>query len=275
MPSLALRVEVEHAAAEALSDALLDAGAESVSVEAFDSPRAVVNALFNELGDPGGALAAALERCGARASAPFSINRLEDDDWIRRSQAQFTPLRVGRLWIGASWHTPPLDAAYILRIDPGLAFGTGSHPSTRLVLGFIEHVMKGGERVLDYGCGSGILAIAAAKLGAAKVDAVDIDAKAIEVTRNNARTNGVQLDAQLPEALSPGRYELVMANILSQPLIALAPLLAARTERGGRIALAGLLDTQADEVRQAYEPAFEMALGEREEPWRLLHGVRR
>jgi ribosomal protein L11 methyltransferase len=275
MPSLALRVEVEHAAAEALSDALLDAGAESVSVEAFDSPRAVVSALFNELGDPGGALAAALERCGARASAPFSINRLEDDDWVRRSQAQFTPLRVGRLWIGASWHTPPLDAAYILRIDPGLAFGTGSHPSTRLVLGFIEHVMKGGERVLDYGCGSGILAIAAAKLGAAKVDAVDIDAKAIEVTRNNARTNGVQLDAQLPEALSPGRYGLVMANILSQPLIALAPLLAARTQRGGRIALAGLLDTQAEEVRQAYEPAFEMAVGGREESWLLLHGVRR
>jgi ribosomal protein L11 methyltransferase len=275
MPSLALRVEVEHAAAEALSEALLDAGAESVSVEAFDSPRAVVSALFNELGDPGGALAAALERCGARASAPFSINRLEDDDWVRRSQAQFTPLRVGRLWIGASWHTPPPDAAHVPRIDPGLAFGTGSHPSTRLVLGFVERVMRGGERVLDYGCGSGILAIAAAKLGAAKVDAVDIDAKAIEVTRNNARTNGVQLDVQLPEALSAGRYELVMANILSQPLIALAPLLAARTERGGRIALAGLRDTQADEVRQAYEPAFEMALGEREEPWRLLHGVRR
>ena len=129
--------------------------------------------------------------------------------------------------------------------------------------------------MLDYGCGSGILAIAAAKLGAAKVDAVDIDAKAIEVTRANARANGVRLNAQLPEALSGGRYRLVMANILSQPLIALAPLLAARTEQGGRIALAGVLDVQADEVREAYAPAFETALGEREESWVLLHGVRR
>ena len=275
MPSLALRVEVEHAAAEALSDALLDAGAESVSVEAFDSPRAVLSALFDERGDPGGALAAALERCGAQTSGPCSINRLEDDDWVRRSQAQFAPLRVGRLWIGASWHTAPPDAAHVLRIDPGLAFGTGSHPTTRLVLGFIERIMQGGEQVLDYGCGSGILAIAAAKLGAAKVDAVDIDAKAIEVTRANARANGVRLNAQLPEALSRGRYRLVMANILSQPLIALAPLLAARTQQGGRIALTGMLDVQADEVCEAYEASFEMVIGEREESWVLLHGVRR
>jgi len=275
MPWLALTLEVDADTADAFGDALLEAGVRSVWQESTEKQHCRLAMLLDIQAEPAGIVSAAATLAGLKKTPRFSAARLEDDDWVRRSQAQFTPLRVGRLWIGASWHTPPLDAAYILRIDPGLAFGTGSHPSTRLVLGFVERVMRGGERVLDYGCGSGILAIAAAKLGAAKVDAVDIDAKAIEVTRNNARTNGVQLDAQLPEALFPGRYELVMANILSQPLIALAPLLAARTERGGRIALAGLLDTQADEVRQAYEPAFQMALGEREEPWRLLHGVRR
>ena len=275
MPSRALRVEVEHAAADALSDALLDAGAESVSIESLDSPRAVLSALFGEAADPARALARALELCGQPPRVAYALEALQDKDWVRSSQAQFAPLRVGRLWIGASWHVPPDDAAQVVRIDPGLAFGTGSHATTRLVLEFLDRTMRGGERVLDYGCGSGILAIAAAKLGAARVDAVDVDPKAIEVTRENARANAVAVSACLPEALAPGRYDVLVANILAQPLIALAPLIAAHTERGACIALAGVLETQAEEVVAAYAGHFDMTIAAREESWALLSGARR
>jgi len=275
MPSRALRLEVEHAAADALSDALLDAGAESVSIEALDGPRAVLSALFNEVSDPEGALAHALERCGKPPRIAYTLDALQDEDWVRSSQAQFAPLRVGRLWIGASWHQPPNGVAQVVRIDPGLAFGTGSHRTTRLVLEFLDRTMCGGERVLDYGCGSGILAIAAAKLGGARVDAVDVDPKAIEVTRENARANAVAVSACLPEALAPGRYDVLVANILAQPLIVLAPLIAARTERGARIALAGVLESQAEEVAQAYAAHFDIAIAARQEAWALISGVRR
>jgi ribosomal protein L11 methyltransferase len=204
------------------------------------------------------------------------VSRVSDEDWVRISQAQFHPLRIGqRLWIGASWHEAPPDVAAVIRIDPGLAFGTGSHPTTHLVLSFIERVVQGGEGVLDYGCGSGILAIAAAKLGAARVAGVDIDPQAVEVTRLNAQANGVVLTAGLPEALEPGRYHVVVANILAQPLIALAPELTKRTAPRGRIALAGVLDSQADEVASAYATGFEMAVSATQDAWVLLEGVRR
>jgi ribosomal protein L11 methyltransferase len=275
MPSRELRVEVEHAAADALSDALLDAGAESVSIEALDSPRAVLSVLFAEGADAALALTRALEHCGQQPRPPYTLDALQDKDWVRSSQAQFAPLHVGRLWIGASWHQPPAGAAQVVRIDPGLAFGTGSHPTTRLVLEFLDRTMRGGERVLDYGCGSGILAIAAARLGAARVDAVDIDPKAIEVTRENARGNAVAVGAGLPEALAPGRYDVLVANILAQPLIVLAPLIAARSEQGARIALAGVLESQADEVIAAYATHFDMTIAAREESWALLCGLRR
>jgi ribosomal protein L11 methyltransferase len=275
MPSLALRVEVEHAGADALSDALLDAGAESVSIESLDSSRAILSALFTEAADPARALALALERCGQPPRMAYTLDALLDKDWVRSSQAQFAALRIGRLWIGASWHEPPEDAAQVVRIDPGLAFGTGSHPTTRLMLEFLDRTMRGGERVLDYGCGSGILAIAAAKLGAARVDAVDVDPRAIEVTRDNAQANAVAVSASVPEALAPGRYDVLVANILAQPLIELAPLFAARTERGARIALAGVLESQAAEVVAAYAAHFDMTIAAREEAWALISGARR
>ena len=274
MPSLALRVEVEHAAADALSDALLDAGAESVAIEALDGPRAVLNALFDPRADPAAALAQALQECGG-SLAPFSVQALEDQDWVRRSQAQFEPLRVGRLWLGASWHTAPAGVEQVVRIDPGLAFGTGSHPTTRLVLAFLERSLRGGERVLDYGCGSGILAIAAAKLGASHVAAVDIDPKAVEVTQENAHANGVTVKASLPEALAPGRYDVLVANILAQPLVELAPVLAGYAGQGARLALSGVLESQAAEVVRAYAPHFDMTIEAREESWALICGVRR
>ena len=275
MPWLSLRVEVERQAADALSDALLEAGAQSVALEYPEAARTVVSVLFAEQEDTSRALAAAAQASGTQILAQSAPARIDDEDWVRLSQAQFSPFRMGRLWIGATWHTPPTDVPAIVRIDPGLAFGTGSHVSTRLVLRFLEDVVRGGESVLDYGCGSGILAIAAAKLGAATLDAVDIDAQAVEVARLNARANGVKLRAMLPEGLGAGRYDLVVANILAQPLIDLASDLTARTRPGGRIALAGVLASQAEEVGAAYSPAFDMTIGYREEGWALVQGVRR
>ena len=273
MPLLALRIEVPPELAEPLSDALLAQGAQSVSLEALDDPETVLNALFAGGADPERALEAALTHCDAPA-ARYSVRAVEDDDWVRRSQANFAPLRIGRLWVGASWHVPPADCACV-RLDPGLAFGTGSHASTRLVLGYLDRVVRGGERVLDYGCGSGILALAAAKLGAAQVDAVDNDPIALDVTRHNARANGIELRAFVPEALPRGRYDLVVANILARPLIELAPRLAGHAERGAAIALSGLLTAQADEVLRAYVTRFDMGVTAREEDWVLLSGVRR
>jgi ribosomal protein L11 methyltransferase len=266
MPWLALTLEVERAAAEAFSDALLDAGAQSVALEAGRL------CAILELQENPEALVAAAARAAGIAAPRFSSARLEDEDWVRVSQAQFAPIAIGkRLWIGPSWHEAP-RARIAVRIDPGLAFGTGSHATTRLVLEFLEKTVKGGEHVLDYGCGSGILGIAAAKLGAAQVDAVDLDPEAVETTRANAAANGVALRATAPELLPPKVYDLVVSNILAAPLIVLAPLLAGR---GARIALSGILETQAEEVGLAYEPWFEIERAGGAEGWALLLGRRR
>ena len=275
MPWVALSVEVEREWADALSDALIEAGAHSVAVESPESPANVLKALFDEHVDPDEALRSAMAASGARIRARIGVEPVADEDWVRTSQAQFEPFHVGRLWIGASWHAPAGKAPAIVRIDPGMAFGTGSHPTTRLMLRFLDRVVHGGERLLDYGCGSGILAIAAAKLGAGRIDAVDIDAQAVDVARANARANGVSVAASLPEGLAPGRYDLVVANILAQPLIDLAPALAARARAGGRIALAGILEGQAEEVCAAYASSCDMTIGAREEGWALVEGVRR
>ena len=266
MSWLALTLLVERSAAEAFSDALLEAGAQSVALEAGR-----VSAILALDEDAESMVTAAAQAAGIDKPR-FTTQRLDDRDWVRASQAQFAPLAIGaRLWIGPSWHQPPAGHVAV-RIDPGLAFGTGSHPSTRLVLGFLEGTIAGGERVLDYGCGSGILAIAAAKLGAAHVDAVDLDPQAVETTRANALANGVELNAMLPDALPAADYDIVVSNILAQPLIVLAPLLA---QRGRRIALSGILDAQAPEVARAYEPWFVMALAASDEGWALLGGARK
>jgi ribosomal protein L11 methyltransferase len=224
------------------------------------------------LEDDAPALIAAAARASGIAAPRFTSERLEDRDWVRASQAQFAPTLVGeRMWIGPTWQQPPAGRIAV-RIDPGLAFGTGSHPTTRLVLAYLESALRGGERVLDYGCGSGILAIAAAKLGATQVDAVDLDPVAVDTARANAAANNVRLNAALPEALPSAVYDIVVANILTQPLIALAPLLAGR---GGRIALSGILEEQAEEVSLAYQPWFRMQVAGREEGWTLLTGERR
>jgi ribosomal protein L11 methyltransferase len=271
MPWLALTVEVDRAAAEAFSDALLDAGAQSVSLERPDEPRQRLVALLPMESNSQALIAEASGAAGIAAPS-FSIEKLDDQDWVRASQAQFAPVAIGeRLWIGPSWREPP-SGRIAVRLDPGLAFGTGSHPTTRLVLNYLEKNIKGGERVLDYGCGSGILAIAAAKLGAAQVDATDLDPQAVESTRANALANGLHVNAALADALPAADYDLVVSNILAQPLIVLAPLLA---ERGARIALSGILETQADEVMRAYEPWFQMRITDTDEGWALLSGTKR
>jgi ribosomal protein L11 methyltransferase len=266
MPWLALTLQVEREAAEALSDALLEAGAQSVWLEAPGK----VSALLSQQQDPE-ALVATAARAAGIAAPKFAREALADQDWVRASQAQFEPLSVGnRLWVGPTWREPPA-ARIPVRIDPGLAFGTGSHPSTRLVLGYLERTIAGGERVLDYGCGSGILAIAAAKLGAARVDAVDLDPEAVQTTRANAHANAVEVQAVPPDALPAADYDVVVANILAQPLIVLAPLLA---QRAKRLALSGILESQAEEVARAYRPKLEMAIAGRDDGWVLLAGER-
>jgi ribosomal protein L11 methyltransferase len=274
MAWLCLRVDLVPHAAEALSEALLEAGAQSVSLDAPEQGRLALRALFAADADPKRSLAEALDRCEISLDASPTIEAVDERDWVRASQAQFSPTRIGRLWIGASWHPAP-DDALVVRIDPGLAFGTGSHVTTRLMLRFVERVLRGGEDVLDYGCGSGILAIAAAKLGAREVDAVDIDPVAVVVTRQNARANGVRLNARLPEEQPSYRYDVLMANILAQPLIELAPLLAALAKPRAALALAGLLESQAEEVARAYAPQFELRTEAVEEGWALLSGRRR
>lgn len=271
---LALTLEIDAGAAEAMSDALVEAGALSVSIDHVERDRPTLQALLAAEGSAERLVRAAAGAAGLPAVPPYTTHPVADRDWVRSTQAQFEPIEIGkRLWVGPSWHEPPPERVAV-RVDPGLAFGTGTHPTTRSILAFLEGGIKGGERVLDYGCGSGILAIAAARLGAAHVDAVDIDAQALQTALENAAANGVELRAGAPEALPHEPYDIVVSNILAQPLILLAPVLAARSAAHGRLALAGILDWQAEEVSAAYAPWFEMRAMRSEEGWVLLSGVR-
>ena len=276
MPWLALSLEVEAAQAESLSDALMEQGAQSVWIEEPERPRSRLLALLAQEADPAALLGSAAAQAGIQPP-DFAVQPVADQDWVRATQAQFASLCLeGRLWIVPSWHEAPRDPrAAMVRLDPGMAFGTGSHPSTRLELRWLARTLAPGASVLDYGCGSGILAIAAAKLGAVRVDAVDVDPLALAATMDNARANDVALRALPPERLPPGDYDVVVANILSQPLIVLEPLLAARTRRGGRIALAGILAAQSAEVVAAYTGDFDARVAASEEGWDLVEGQRR
>ena len=283
MSWLSITLELDPAQAEMLSEALLEAGAESVSLESTSNDPATLEpgarmrvvALTKATAEPA-ALVAAAAAAAAIAPPVFTVARVAEEDWVRRSQAQFGPIRIAeRLWIVPSWHVPPDPAAIVVRLDPGLAFGTGSHVSTRLVLQNLESAMHTGERVLDYGCGSGILAIVAGKLGAGEITATDIDPQALETTAANANDNGVVLNVVAPESLPPGTFDLVLANILAGPLIELEPLLAARTRSGGRIVLSGILDSQAAEVVAAYARDFDAGIITTAEGWALVGGERR
>lgn len=280
---------------EAVSDLLADElGAQSVAVEDSDAGGATEQALFGEPGmaapgpgwnrsaikamfaDEAAATAAATLLLASPLGARIALQGLQvvpDQDWVQLTQSQFAPVEITpSFWIVPSWHQAPAQASRVLRLDPGLAFGTGTHPTTRMCLRWIaRHVDAGVERLLDYGCGSGVLAIAAALHGARGIDAVDIDPAAVAATRANAAANGVALSAGLPDA-AVGRYAAVLANILANPLKLLAPLLCGHLDAGAPLVLAGVLERQRDELRAAYAPWLALEVADAEEGWILLTG---
>lgn len=297
MAYLALRFDADADTVEGWSDALLELGALSVDVAdpgagtAGETPLfaepgcesdlrwpvARVTALFPAAFDVEDALARAGARLGL-AVPPHEHVEVAEQDWVRSTQAQFAPLRISeRLWIVPSWCEAPDPSAINVTLDPGLAFGTGTHPTTRLCLEWLSAMLPAGASVLDYGCGSGILAIAASRLGAARVIGVDIDPQAVAAARANAAVNGVAADFVLPEALPrAATYDVIVANILANPLRLLAPAFAARTRRDGFVVLSGVLIEQADEVAAAYAPWFIMSHWKGEgDGWVALAGVRR
>ena len=277
---------------EMLGDALDALDALSVSVEDADAQTDAEQALFGEPGMPPPkegwqrSRVIALFADEALANEAASVLALQDffdgcevlgvapvpeQDWVRLTQSQFAPVEITpEFWIVPTWHEPPEQAKQVIRLDPGLAFGTGTHPTTRMCLRWIaKQGAFAGQRVLDYGCGSGILAIGAAKFGAPDVDAVDIDEAAVSSTRLNAEANGVRLNAGLPEA-AKGRYATVLANILATPLKVLAPLLCSHVAPGGSLVLAGILERQADELKQAYAPYAALEVSDSEDGWILM-----
>lgn len=286
----------DSACAEALSDALLEAGALSVNIEDADAgtpdekpqfgepgmpvavelwPHSRIHALFDREADFATAMAEAAEQAGLTAPPPYTTAPLDEQNWVRITQAQFEPIPVSkRLWIVPSWHAQPDPAAINITLDPGMAFGTGSHPTTRLCLEWLDAVIAGGETVIDYGCGSGILALAAAKLGATRVTGTDIDPHAMDAARYNAERNGAVLELLHSRDNIDHTADVVVANILANPLTVLAPLLCSLTRSGGRIALSGILAAQTGMVRAAYRPAFELEVAGERDGWVLLTGTR-
>jgi ribosomal protein L11 methyltransferase len=271
MAWLALTLQLDAAVVDVFTDALLEGGAVSVDLQVAGPLGQTVTALVDEHTDAGALLAAAASAAGI-ALPNAARAKVGDRDWVRESQAQFAPYAIGTtLWVGPTWIVPPRGVPAV-RLDPGLAFGTGSHATTRLVLRYLARSITPSVSVLDYGCGSGVLALAAAKLGAARVDAVDVDTVALDTASDNARANGVSMKPVLPEQLPGATYDFVVANILAQPLIALAPVLAARTAQGGGVALSGILVPQAADVAAAYADYYQMRTAETEDGWALLEG---
>ena len=276
---------------DVLSDALDALDALSVSVEDADAQTPAEQALFGEPGMPPlkdgwqrsrmvalfAQEAAAKEAADLLGAQDFfedcqllGIQTVEDQDWVRLTQSQFAPVEVTPdFWIVPTWHEPPEQARQIIRLDPGLAFGTGTHPTTRMCLRWIAQHGVQGQRVLDYGCGSGILAIGAAKYGSMDIDAVDIDDAAVTSTELNAQANGVQLKAGLPDK-AQGQYQTVLANILATPLKVLAPLLCSYVSPGGHLVLAGILERQAEELKAAYAPWLALEVADAQEGWILM-----
>jgi len=296
MPWFAVSFEADPERIDLLTDALLEAGASAVDVSdaeagtpqetpIFGEPgsttargweRSRVSALFPANADLQPALAKAFAAAGLAATKQYRVERVDDQDWVRITQDQFTPQQITpRLWVVPSWHTAPDPKAINIVLDPGLAFGTGTHPTTRLCLRWLDRHVHGSESVIDFGCGSGILAIAALKLGAARACGIDIDEQALLAARHNAMQNQVSavfLDAD-DNLAQPA--QIVVANILANPLRVLAPLLAKHTLQQGRVVLSGVLAEQADEVREAYRPWFDMDMTEHDDGWVLLSGMKK
>ena len=292
-----MRFDAEERDAEAWADALLVAGAQSIDVADPHAGTANESPLYDELGDgaPGlwpvsritalfaraADVESALESLAAdgRVLPPHETYPVAERDWVRATQAQFGPIRIAdTMWIVPSWCEPVDATAINLALDPGLAFGTGSHPTTRLCLQWLAHELRGGESLLDYGCGSGILAIAAGRLGATPVVGTDIDPQALDASTANARRNRVEARFVAPDRLAaeePAPFDVVVANILANPLQILAPAIALRVKPAGRIVLSGILATQADPLIAVYRRWFNIGVGESEDGWTALTGTRR
>jgi ribosomal protein L11 methyltransferase len=290
-------IEVARDHAETLSDALMDAGALSVSVEDADEGTAAERPLFGEPGmepaeaawdhsrvvalaaedaDHAALVSDAAAACGIEVPT-YKLRLVAEQDWVRLTQSQFDPIHIGKnIWVVPSWHDAPDPTGLVLELDPGLAFGTGSHPTTRLCMEWLEAHAPRGLSALDYGCGSGILAMIAKKLGAALVCGVDIDPQAIESARYNTERNHCEIDYYLPEdfanAPHPQRYDIVIANILASPLKLMAPMLSSRVAPGGKLVLSGVLARQTDEVAAAYAPFLKLSVWGEHEGWVALAG---
>lgn len=296
MSWLTLTVTASEQQAELLSDVLMELGALSVDVHDADADTPAERAIFGEPGEPAphlwshnrvtalfsegtdihAIMLEATRALGLAQSPAYRTETLEDNDWVRLTQSQFNPIPISpRLWIVPTWHTPSDSAAINIVLDPGLAFGTGSHPTTRLCLRWLDANIKGGEAVLDYGCGSGILAIAALKLGAASAIGVDVDTQAVQASRDNAIANEVTAQFFLPDDAPKLPADIVVANILTNPLKMLAPLLAGAVRPGGRIVLSGILSEQAEDVMKIYAQWFNLTPTIMDEGWACVSGVKR
>lgn len=295
---ISVTLQADADKAEALSDALMEAGALSVSIEDADAGTAAETPQFGEPGHlptslwahsrvlalfdgdtAGDALAAMLGEAataaGFDAVPPFSTETIAEQNWVQLTQSQFDPIRVTeRMWIVPSWHEAPDPGAINIELDPGMAFGTGSHPTTQLCLEWLCDNITPGCSVLDYGCGSGILAIAAAKLGAGDVLGIDIDEKAVEAARDNAERNATSIRLQHSGVPLGDCFDIVVANILTNPLCVLAAAIAARVAPGARVALSGVLETQAAQVIEAWAPFIALQVGATHEGWIRLEGQR-
>lgn len=293
-------IDVAREEADALSDALMEAHVLSVSIEDADVGTDAERPLFGEPGmepetpawdrsrvvaltdagaDHARIVSDAAAAIGLAPVPSYRLRPVAEQDWVTLTQSQFDPIRVGRrIWVVPSWHDAPEPDAVVLALDPGLAFGTGSHPTTRLCMEWLEAHLPAGAAVLDYGCGSGILAILAKKLGAGPVCGVDIDPQAIQAARRNGENNRCDLTACLPDAFTASfpasTFDIVIANILAGPLTVLAPLLCARIADGGRLALSGILAQQADDVIAAYRPFLDMAIRAEADGWVVVAGQR-
>ena len=295
MSWLSITIETDCQHAEALSDALLDAGALSASIEDAD---AGTDAETPQFGEPGSVTTPGWERSKVIAllDADADVDELiavcaplagldevpnytrgivAEQNWVQLTQSQFDPIRVsGRLWIVPSWHQAPDPQAINLILDPGMAFGTGSHPTTRLCLEWLERTVTPGVAILDYGCGSGILAIAAAKLGAAEVLGVDIDVQAVSAARSNAERNDVAARFDDSAKDIEGQFDIVVANILSNPLKALAPAICSHVRSGGQLALSGILVEQTDDLIDSYAPYIALSVADTRDGWVCLAGLK-
>lgn len=292
-------IEVARDHAENLSDALMEAGALSVSVEDADEGTDAEKPLFGEPGmeptehawersrvvaladvdaDHAEIVAQAASAIQLAQTPSFTTRSVEEQDWVRLTQSQFEPIHIGKnIWVVPSWHDAPDANALVLELDPGLAFGTGSHPTTRLCMEWLEANAPQDLTVLDYGCGSGILAMVAKKLGAQHVVGVDIDPQAIESANFNADKNQCAIEYALPEPFgeqypAEHQFDVVVANILSSPLKLMAPMLSGRVKAGGALVLSGVLARQAEEVAAAYAPFIQLSVWQEREGWVALHG---